>query len=139
HLLCRDPARGQVGDEAGGEPEADVRDVDARGEDGYSDRIHLHGLGPVQGQDDVEVVDHQVQDDVDVEAARGERAQPVNLDEARGRDGRLQDVHRRVEALDVADLEDGLAVRGHADQVLRLGGRRGHGLLDQDVLAGIQE
>ena len=36
-------------------------------------------------QHDVEIVNHQVEDDVDVEAAIRKRAEPVHLDEARVR------------------------------------------------------
>ena len=36
-----------------------------------------------QRQDDVEVVDHQVEHDVDVEAALGKRAEPMHFDEPR--------------------------------------------------------
>ena len=43
-------------------------------------------LGVVHREHDVEVVDHHVEDDVDVEAALGKPAQPVHLDEAGRRD-----------------------------------------------------
>ena len=35
------------------------------------------------GQNDIEIVNHHVEDDVDVEAALGKAAQPVHFDEAR--------------------------------------------------------
>ena len=40
-------------------------------------------VGFDERQHDVEVVDHQVEDDVDVEAALGKRAEAVDLDEPR--------------------------------------------------------
>ena len=36
-----------------------------------------------QRQHDVEIVNHQIEDDVDVEAALGKRAEPMDLDEPR--------------------------------------------------------
>ncbi len=40
-------------------------------------------LGSHERQHDVEVVNHQVEDDVDVEAALGERAEAMDFDEPR--------------------------------------------------------
>ena len=56
-----------------------------------------------QRQHDVEIVNHQVEDDVDVEAALGKRAEPVHFDEARIGEQRPRGLDRRVEALGVAD------------------------------------
>jgi len=62
-----------------------------------------------------EVVDHEVQDDVDVQAARGKRAQPVHLDEAWPGHRRLQDVPAGLNRSNVADLENGLPVGGRRE------------------------
>ena len=80
-LLGGDAAGGEVGDAAGGELEADVGDVDLAGEDGQADGADLVDGGVGEGEDDVEVVDHEVEDDVDVERARGEDAEAVGLEE----------------------------------------------------------
>ena len=58
----------------------------------------------------------------------------------RGCDTRApQDVDRGVEALDVADLEDGPAAAAARDQVVGLGEGGRHRLLDQDVLARVEQ
>ena len=44
----------------------------------------LAGSVPSSHKQQVEIVDHEVEDDVDVGRARGERRQPVDLDETRG-------------------------------------------------------
>ena len=81
--VAADPARREVGDAAVLEPQPRVGDVDAPGQHRHADRLDRRDLRPHERQDDVEVVDHQVEDDVDVEAALGERAEPVHLDEPR--------------------------------------------------------
>ena len=76
-----------------------------------------------QRQDDVEVVNHQVEHDVDVEAALGKRAEPMDLDEPRRRDERQHGGDRRVVALGVADGQRRARRRGRGDQRVGLGER----------------
>ena len=66
-LLGGDAAGGEVGDAAGFELDADVGDVGLAGEDGEADGADLSDGGVGEREDDVEVVDHEVEDDVDVE------------------------------------------------------------------------
>ncbi len=66
-LLGGDAGGGEVGDAAGVELEADVGDVGFGGEDGQADGADFADGGVGEGEDDVEVVDHEVEDDVDVE------------------------------------------------------------------------
>ena len=73
------------------------------GQHRHADRLDRRDLRAHQRQDDVEVVDHQVEDDVDVEAALGERAEPVHLDEPRRRDQRQHRRDRRVVAFRLPD------------------------------------
>ena len=73
-LLGGDAAGGEVGDAAGFELDADVGDVDLGREDGQANGADLADGRLRQREDDVEIVNHQVEDDVDVERARGEDA-----------------------------------------------------------------
>ena len=43
--------------------------------------VEFRGRGLRHGEQDVEVVDHEVEDDVDVQGARGEDAEAVGLEE----------------------------------------------------------
>src|SRR6185295_12969878 len=81
--VAGDAARGQVGDAAVRKPQPRVGDVDASGEHGYADGFDGVDVGLDDRQHDVEVVDHEIEDDVDVEAALGKRAEAVHFDEAR--------------------------------------------------------
>ena len=55
------------------------------------------------------------------------------------RDAAAERAHRRVEALEVADLQDAPAAHRQLDQRLALLDRRGERLLDQHVDAGAEE
>ena len=60
----------------------------------------------IERVENLEIVDHQVEDDVDVEAARREHGETLNLDEARRRPRPRAAPHRRVVELDVPDRQD---------------------------------
>ena len=66
-LLSGDAAGGEVGDAAGFELDADVGDVGFAGENGEADGSDLLDGRLGEGEDDVEIVNHEVEDDVDVE------------------------------------------------------------------------
>ena len=68
-----------------------------------------------QRQDDVEIVDHQVEDDVDVEAPLGKRAEAMDLDEPRIGQQRARRGDGRIEALGLADGEDSARLRRRRD------------------------
>ena len=137
--LERDAAGRDVGDTAVGEAQARVGDVDVLRE--HLDAHPLDALDAVvhHAQDHVEVVDHQVEDDVDIGAALAERRQAVALDEARPGDDAGQGADRRVEALEVPDLQDAPARVRRIDQRLPLRDRDGHRLFDQDVDALVEQ
>ena len=110
--LGADAAGGEVGDAAVFEFDADVGDVDLLREDGQADGADLADGRGDEREDDVEVMDHEVEDHVDVEGTRGEDAEPMGLEEhgavevgAGGGDG-------WVEALEVADLDDAVEAGG---------------------------
>src|SRR5438067_8149788 len=139
HALLRDAAGGEVGDGAVGELEADVRDVDLVGEHGDADGADLDDLLAEEGEDEVEIVDHQVEEDVDVERASDEDAEALGLDVA---DVAQQRRHRGdggVVALDVADLDDAAVFLGEVDEALGVVDGVGDRLLDHDVAAGLDQ
>ena len=108
HALAADAARGQVRDAAVAELEACVRNVDATRQHGHADRLDGLDLRLDQRQDDVHIVDHQVEDDVDVEAPLGERTQAVDLDESRIAQQRARRGDGWIEALGLAHGEERL-------------------------------
>ena len=93
------------------ELEACVRDVHAAGQHGHPDRLDGLDLRFDQGQDDVHIVDHQIEDDVDVEAPLGKRTQAMDLDEPRIAQQRARRGDGWIEALGLAHGEDRARLR----------------------------
>ena len=83
HAIAADAAGRQVGDAAVGEPQPRVGDVDAAVSTGTPTASIDSTSDCDQRQHDVEVVNHQIEHDVDVEAALGKRAEPMDFDEPR--------------------------------------------------------
>ena len=84
-------------------------------------------------------MNHEVEDDVDIERARGEDAEPVRLKEHGHVDVGLDGEDCRVEALQMADLQDALVARCERDELIGFGERGGDGLFDQHVDAGFEK
>ena len=103
HRLRAHAARGHVGDAAVRELDACVGDVDPAGEHRDAVRAHLDYWRVDERQDDVEVMNHQVEHDVDVGAARLERREPVAFHEPGRRDAAAHCDEGGVEALEVPD------------------------------------
>ena len=138
-LLLRDARGRQVRDAPALEREAHGRDVDLVREDRHADGADLDHGPPHEVERDVEVVDEEVEDDVHVERARHEHAEAVRLDELHVRHERPNGGDRRVEALDVSDLQDAALLARDRDEAVRLGERRRDGLLDHDVGAAREQ
>ncbi len=93
---------------------------------------------PHRGEDEVDVVDHEVEHDGDVRAARDEDAQPVRLDEPRTREDREGRADGGVEALGVTHLDEKTALARGRHEVAGLLEGRGDRLLDEDVNAAFE-
>ena len=102
--------------------------VEVRGEHRDARGTHVDGLGAAgQVQDQVEVVDHEIEHDGDVGAARLEGGEALALEVERMVQQRLRGPQRLVEALDVPDLQLDALPRRLGDQLVGLahgGGER---------------
>ena len=137
--LGTDAAGGKVGDAAGAEFDADVGDVYLARQDRQADGLQGVNRRLDQTEHDVEVVHHEVQNDVDIEGARGENAEPMRLEEHRHVDVRLHGEHGGVEALQMANLKGALIPHGQGDECVGLGQRGGNRLFYQNIDAGLKK
>jgi hypothetical protein len=83
-------------------------------------------------------MDHQIQHDRHIGAARLEGRQPLALDEQRVLDQMASGANDRIEPLDVPHLQHHTGGIGRGHQLVCLGQRRGHRLLEQDRDACLQ-
>ncbi len=112
-----------------------VRDVDSVGEHRHAHRFDSLRLRPERIEDEIQIVDHEIQDHVDLRAARIERGQPMAFREARPNDARANVAPRAVEALDVADAEHDARAARFLGELLAFGDVRGERLLHEQMLA----
>ncbi len=136
HLLGGDAAGGEVGDATGVEFDAHVGDVGFGGEDREANGADFADGGVGEAENDVEIVDHEIENDVDVERTRGEDAEPVRLEEHGVRERGEGGGDGGVEALEVADGDDACVGLREGEDVVGLGEGGGEGLLDEEVEAG---
>ena len=84
-------------------------------------------------------MDHEIENDVDVEGTRREDAKSMRLEEhglmERGEGGG----DCRIEVLEMTDGDDAALCVGESQDVVCLGEGRGEGLFDEDVEAGMKE
>jgi len=135
--LGGDAGSGEVGDAAGFEFDARVGDIDLGGQDGQADGADFANRRIAEGEHDVEIVDHEVEDDVDVERAGGEDGKPVGLKEHGAAQFGLDGEHGGVEALEVAGLQNAAAFGGSPDEVVSFGKCRDQRLFDEKVEARV--
>ena len=132
----RDSAGGEVGDGTGGELQADVGDIDLAAEDGKADGADLLDGGCSHGEENVEVVDHEVQDDVDVERARSEDAEAMGLKEHGTGEALQGSCDGGVEAFKVAGGKDAAEAFGLSDEQVSLKQGGGKRFFDEHVETG---
>ena len=83
--------------------------------------------------DDIQIVNHQIQDDIDIQRARGKLPDTMNLEIDRMADVRPQSDQRRVETLRVAYLQNRLAISARGDHSVSLCERRCDWLFHQHM------
>ena len=81
-------------------------------------------------------MNHEIEDDVDVECSRSKNTKPVHLKKKRLMENGANGANRRIESFEVADLNDALMALCQRDQLVCLLEGRGERLFYQDVDAG---
>jgi len=92
-----------------------------------------------EGEYDIEVVNHQVEDDADVRAAGRIGREPVRFDKARFTSHGFEVFEDRVESLDMTNLQNTIFLARKQDEFGGLGGIVGHGFFDKHMLAQSQD
>lgn len=137
--LRGDAGGSEVGDAAGGEFDSDVGDIGLLRQDGEAHGVDLRDRRLCQVENDVEVMDHEIEDYVRVEGARGEDGEAVRLEEHGTSQKRGKGLHGRVEALKMTDHEGALVCFGKGYEGVGFGQCCGYGFFYEDVDAGLQK
>ena len=101
---------------AGFEFEARVGDVHFSGEDGNAYGLDVRDRLADKREENVEVVDHDVEDDVDIQTASAENAEAMHFEKQRTFDEFFRGENGGIEAFDVADLENAGVFLGCRDK-----------------------
>src|SRR5918992_4019234 len=136
--VTRDTARGDVRHGTGVERQARVRNIDERRQHGHADRLERRDVTANERSHQIDVVNHQVEDDSDVRAAGVEGRETIALDESRRTDVRQRRPDRPVEPLDVPGLYDHAGASCELEQLVRLLEADGDRLLDQHVFPPLE-
>src|SRR5580704_1906952 len=134
-----DATGGEVGDASGFELDADVGDIHLRGKDGQADSMQVANWGLGNAQDNIEVVNHQVQDHVNIESPRGEDAETVGFEEHGAIQPGLNRGNGGVESFEMADGEDAVVLLREGEQIGGLGCVGCDGLLDEHIDASREQ
>src|SRR5439155_957514 len=89
------------------ETDPSVGDVGGGRDHRYAHGLDRHDRARHDAEDHVEVMDHEIEDDVDVGTTLDERGEAVTLEKARSGEDRRERADRGVEAAEVADADDG--------------------------------
>ncbi len=116
HTVSADAACRQVRDTARGEAQPHVGNVYPIGQHRNANGFNRRHLGIDDREDDVEVMNHHIEDDIDIKAAVGKRPKPMDFDKFRSADQRHCGGHRGIEALGVADAKRRARSNRRADQ-----------------------
>ena len=84
-------------------------------------------------------MNHQVEDDVDVEAAVRECAEPMDLDESRIDEQRSRGFDGGIEPFRLSNRQRDVGRRGGGNHLVRLSERSGHRFLDEHGNAGLEK
>src|SRR5580698_4692481 len=139
HALRRDAAGGEIRDTSRLEFQPYVGDIHLARKNRQTDCPHLFYRRLGKRQNDVEIVNHQVEDDVDIKRARREHAEAVYLEEHRLRQQRERRPNRGIKALQMSDLCDTFVSGRQLYQLLRLRQRRGQRLFNQHIDSSLHQ
>jgi hypothetical protein len=135
HAFRGYPARGHIGHCAASEFQPRVSDIHFVGQHRNAHGLYFGHVLLHECQQDVQVVDHQVVNDIDIQAACGENSQAVHLEKERMIQYRLNCQDRGVESFHVADLQDAPEFSCRVQERVRLGQVRRHRFFDEYIEA----
>src|SRR5262249_4603030 len=108
-------------------------------QDRNSDGSYFLNVRRDQFKNNIDVVDHQVQDNVYIQTPWRKLREAMYFKKLRPGCDLLRSNHGRIEPLDMAHLENAAVMGGHRDQLLSFVGRGRNRLLNQNIDSVLQQ
>src|SRR5260370_8043146 len=131
--LWGNAARRDICDRAASELEAGMRDVHFVGQNRNAHGLHLGHWLLDQREQNVEIVNHQVIDNIHIQAARCEYPQAMHFEKQRVVEDGLDGQYRGIESFQMPDLQQALIAVCGIDESIRLGEGLCHGLFHENA------
>ena len=112
HPGRRDTTRRQIRHAPASKLDPGIGNIDVGSQHGDSRGADVFDRSEREGQHDVQIMDHEIQDDIDIGTTLPKGAEPVTFDEAWLSDVGTYRPNDRVEALDVSNLQEPIAASG---------------------------
>ena len=93
-----------------------------RGQHRHPGRLHLFDWAGIEGQHEIQIVNHEIEHHIHVRPPFAETAETMAFDEHRSPDMRTHHLHHRIEPFTVSNLKSTAALLGKLHQLLRLSG-----------------
>jgi len=106
HFILRNPARGDIRNASVFKLKPGIRDIDRFGHDRDAVRIDPCNRRPHETQNDIDIMNHEIENDGNIGAARVELREPVGFDEHRSEVVRLKSENCRVKPFNMSDLDE---------------------------------
>src|SRR2546426_12544794 len=113
--------RGDVGHRARGKFESRICRINLVSQNGNADRVQINyfNLLAYQPLHNVEIMNHEIEHDIDIQRARRKLAHSMNLEIDEIVNVREQRDHRWIEAFQMADLQNSRSFRGRGNHPIR--------------------
>src|SRR5690348_14115850 len=101
--------------------------------------MDFFGHRPDEAEDDIKIVDHQIENHIDIQAARREYAEAVNFKEQRYGERFFKSGNRRIKTLEMASLQNAAVFLSEAGEAFGAFGSFGNRFFEQDVNARFEQ
>lgn len=137
--FCTNSAGSKVCDATGFELDAHIGNVDLRREDGQADGMEIADRRLDEAKYDIEIVDHEVENDIYIERAGSEDTEAMDLKKQRPMNDGADGEHGWIEALKMANLKNSAVGFGKLDESVGFAQCGGYRLFDEDIDTGTEQ
>ena len=139
HPLGRNPAGGEIRHTSRCELQTHIGNIHLGRKNRQTHGANFRDRRIHKRQHDIEIVNHQVEDNVHVQRTRSKHAQPMDFEKHRPSDERKRCLHRGIETLEMTNLPNPAETLSQRHQFVSFRQRCSQRLLDKDVNTGLHQ